>query len=277
MIKVKKTGRQLAGIPRWLGGIVRPRKSPPANDDIEKAAEPSTPEPQKSSLPLSLSEERVGTQSDPTLMEEPLAYRPSTGAEDSNAADVKPAGEFTLALPVAVPYAATTSAKTAVPEDDDILPTTAATPLPAPSIRTRPSISRRLWNFIKTLNTPPTIAIFIAFPVALIPKLKWLFIPSTLPGAPVGPDGLPPLAFILDTATFVGNGSVPMGLICLGSALARLSVPKPWTRLPLGAIGVFTLFKLFLMPVIGILLCAFFTSVLPIIHADDKVLRFVCM
>lgn len=136
-------------------------------------------------------------------------------------------------------------------------------------------ILRKVLACVLTLNTPPTITIFLSFPVALIPQLKRLFV--TMPGSPLGPDGLAPLAFVLDTANFIGAASVPLGLFCLGSALARLSVPKPWTRLPLGAISAFTVVKLFLMPVLGVLLCTLFTSVIPIIDANDKVLRFVCL
>jgi len=35
-----------------------------------------------------------------------------------------------------------------------------------------------------------------------------------------------PLGFLLDTATFLGNASVPLGLECVGAALAKLKMPK---------------------------------------------------
>ncbi|KAG8842261.1 Protein M3 [Tulasnella sp. 330] len=139
----------------------------------------------------------------------------------------------------------------------------------------RPSVAQRILRFIRLFNTPPTISIILSFPIALVPRLKGLFVP--LPNSPHGPDGLPPLAFLLDTATFIGAASVPLGLICLGSALARLNVPKPWTRLPLGAIGMFTVMKLFLMPVLGVLICELFTHGIPLFNPNDKVLRFVCI
>ncbi|KAI5114880.1 hypothetical protein M0805_005575, partial [Coniferiporia weirii] len=91
------------------------------------------------------------------------------------------------------------------------------------------------------------------------------------------PDGQPPLAFILDTATFIGAASVPLGLICLGSALARLNVPRnQWKDLPLGAIAWLAIGKMILMPILGVLI----TQGLVyggIIQAEQKVLRFVCI
>lgn len=141
------------------------------------------------------------------------------------------------------------------------------------NVRSTPGVhdqSRRLINHL--------LRSFLSFPIALIPRLKSLFviIPNS-PNQSHGPDGLPPLSFLLDTATFIGNASVPLGLVCLGSALARLNVPKPWTRLPLGAIGVFTIVKLFVMPVLGVLICDLFTTKMGLINKEDKVLRFVCM
>ncbi|KAG8745445.1 Protein M3 [Ceratobasidium sp. 414] len=103
-----------------------------------------------------------------------------------------------------------------------------------------------VWAFLTSLASPPTITMVVAFVIALVPTLKALFITpaagSSVHIAPA-PDGLPPLNFIIDTATFIGGGSIPLGLICLGSALARLQVPKPFSRAPLGAITVFSILK----------------------------------
>lgn len=121
---------------------------------------------------------------------------------------------------------------------------------PSPATDPKPSRAIRSLNtaraFLASLASPPTITIAVAFVVALVPQLKALFI-----AAPAGsnvhiglaPDGLPPLNIILDTATFIGNGSIPLGLVCLGSALARLQMPKPISRAPLGAISVFAILK----------------------------------
>jgi predicted permease len=131
--------------------------------------------------------------------------------------------------------------------------------------------------------------------VAIVPALKALFL---IP--PVGshvqismaPDGLPPLNVILDTATFIGGGSIPLGLVCLGSALARLQIPKPLSRAPLGAITTFSILKvccpalgivmahstqMVVGPVFGVLIVEALTHHTSLIDPNDRVLRFVCI
>ncbi|KAK0193034.1 auxin efflux carrier [Armillaria mellea] len=76
---------------------------------------------------------------------------------------------------------------------------------------------------------------------------------------PSAPDGEPPLAFVIDFAEFIGVASVPLGLICLGSALARLKVPwSQWSRMPVGAILSLAAARMVVMP-------------------DDKVLQFLLL
>jgi auxin efflux carrier family protein len=135
-----------------------------------------------------------------------------------------------------------------------------------------------IWQFLKSFFTPPSTAILISFPIALIPELKALFTPVPGTFIPPAPDGQPPLAFVLDATTFMGAASVPLGLVCLGSALARLNLPKKgeWLSLPLGAIGSLAVARMLVMPVLGVLICQGLTNV-GIISKDDKVLRFVCM
>ncbi|KAH7330598.1 auxin efflux carrier [Rhizoctonia solani] len=138
-----------------------------------------------------------------------------------------------------------------------------------PSRLKRALLSTRV--FLRALASPATITMVVSFVVALVPQLKALFI-APLAGSNVhihsAPDGLPPLNIIIDTATFIGNASVPLGLICLGSALARLQVPKPISRAPLGAITLFSILKMVLGPVFGVLVPH---------RSNDKVLRFVCI
>ena len=147
---------------------------------------------------------------------------------------------------------------------------------PQPLTRTQ-ILKTRLKTFFQSLLTAPSIAIFISFPIALIPKLKALFITVEGVKMPSAPDGQPPLAFIMDVATFIGAASVPLGLICLGSALARLKIPlNQWKSLPIGAISSMAIGKLLLMPVLGVLI------VKGLVHGglipeEDKVLQFVCM
>jgi predicted permease len=138
------------------------------------------------------------------------------------------------------------------------------------------------------------VAILISFVIALVPPLKALFVQVDGTHIPAAPDGLPPLAFFIDAASFIGAASVPMGLVCLGSALARLSIPRgAWRSLPSGAIMGLAIAKMLVMPVLGVLICdglvnagmksartQFFsltTSPTGVISKDDKVLQFVCI
>lgn len=151
--------------------------------------------------------------------------------------------------------------------------------LPLNNSNRRYSVTRKsICQFLKSFFTPPTVAILISFPIALVPNLKALFTPVPGTFIPSAPDGQPPLAFVLDATTFMGAASVPLGLVCLGSALARLNLPKrgEWLSLPLGAIGSLAVVKMLIMPVLGVLICQGLTNV-GIISKNDKVLRFVCM
>ncbi|KAG1781143.1 auxin efflux carrier [Suillus placidus] len=134
------------------------------------------------------------------------------------------------------------------------------------------------FGFLRSLMNPPSLSIIISFIIAIIPPLKALFVRG-VPGThmPSAPDGQPPLALIMNTAKFISAASVPMGLITLGSALARLSIPRnQWSSLPLGAIGSLAIGRLVVMPVLGILICQQFTHI-GLIDSSNNVLRFVCI
>lgn len=146
------------------------------------------------------------------------------------------------------------------------------------SLRPRLKLKSKIIPFLKSFLNMPSIAILLAFPIALISPLKALFV--VVPGTYIhpAPDGQPPLAFLLNTTTFIGAASVPIGLICLGSALARLKVPRgEWKTLPLGAIAWLAIAKMLLLPVLGVLICESLFVRVGLIPRDDKVLRFVCM
>lgn len=134
--------------------------------------------------------------------------------------------------------------------------------------------------FLITFASPVTTTMLVSLVIALIPALKALFIsPPAGSNVHIGsaPDGLPPLNIILDTATFIGNGSVPLGLICLGSALARLQVSRPISRAPIGAITALSILKMVLGPVVGVIIVEALTHHTTLIDPNDKVLRFVCI
>jgi auxin efflux carrier family protein len=161
-------------------------------------------------------------------------------------------------------------------------------PASSPELLRRPTDSRssrcdhlvpRSTHFLKELLKPSPIVIVFAIVIALVDPLKALFLPPSSSFKPrfrpVAPDGQPPLAFVLDTATFVGAASVPIGLICLGSALAclRMRSGEPFPR---GAIASLALAKMVVTPLIGVGITRWFVHA-GFVHRDDKVLQFVCM
>lgn len=159
------------------------------------------------------------------------------------------------------------------------LPRTGSSPTPPLDgvLRRRKVVFTQIRSFLRSILSPASVSIIIAFLIALVPTLKALFV--EVPGTHIhpAPDGQPPLAVLIDTATFIGAASVPLGLICLGSALARLNVPRnQWGTLPMGAIIWLAVGKIFVMPVLGVLICQGLVSV-GLIPKEDKVLLFVCM
>lgn len=151
------------------------------------------------------------------------------------------------------------------------------TPLLTTSQRRRKRFISQLKTVIKSTLTPCSLSMIISIPIALVPSLKGLFTETANSRIPNAPDGEPPLAFILDFATFMGAASVPLGLMCLGSALARLNFPRSeWPNLPIGAILSLAVLKTVVQPVIGVLLTIGLTTV-GVISKEDKVLQFVCM
>ncbi len=135
-------------------------------------------------------------------------------------------------------------------------------------------------KFLRTLPGPLTITIIVSLIISSIPPLKALFVPLThedgTPVIPFAPDGAPPLSFLLDTATFLGNASVPLGLVCIGSSLAKLKIPRRGRDLPLGAICALAFGRLILQPVIAVFMIQKLVKV-GVINEGDKVLRFVVM
>ncbi|KIM54957.1 hypothetical protein SCLCIDRAFT_1221573 [Scleroderma citrinum Foug A] len=126
--------------------------------------------------------------------------------------------------------------------------------------------------------SPPSLSIIVSFVISLVPTLKALFV-SGVPGVKISPapDGQPPLAILMNTATFIGDASIPLGLICLGSALARLQLPEgSWRSLPIASISALAAARLIIMPVLGVIICQSLTHV-GIIDSGNNVLRFICI
>lgn len=147
----------------------------------------------------------------------------------------------------------------------------------SPWAQRRKAISANMRTFLRNLFLPGSVSILISFVIALVPELKALFVQVDGTHIHPAPDGDPPLAFVIDAASFIGAASVPMGLVCLGSALARLSIPRgAWGSLPSGAILGLAIGKMIVSPVLGVLICKGLVNV-NVISKEDKVLQFVCM
>ncbi|KAH8096604.1 auxin efflux carrier [Cristinia sonorae] len=118
-----------------------------------------------------------------------------------------------------------------------------------------PVISRALQPVLAAMH-PVTIALLVSLPIALLNPLKALFVDIADIGGPTyrGPDGRPPLAFIIDTAELLGNIAVPLALILLGASFARLQIPRPISRLPLPAMISVAVAKMVVLPVIGVII-----------------------
>lgn len=133
---------------------------------------------------------------------------------------------------------------------------------------------------LRTLPAPPTAALLAACAIAAVPPLKGLFVPvRNAAGAlvvPAAPDGAPPLAFLLDLTAFLGSASVPLALICLGAALATLTIPRGVRALPLGAISALAVGRLVLQPIVAVVTVEGLVSV-GVIDEANKVLRFAMM
>ncbi|GAA6043965.1 hypothetical protein JCM8097_004894 [Rhodosporidiobolus ruineniae] len=133
-------------------------------------------------------------------------------------------------------------------------------------------------GFLLSLATPPTISLVTALICALVNPLKALFTEvDDYDWHPTAPDGEPPLAIILSTATFIGNASVPLGLLVLGSALARMRVPRPISRLPLLSIAALALAKLVILPVFGYFFVTALARHTSLIDEEDRVLQFTAI
>ncbi|KWU46024.1 auxin efflux carrier, partial [Rhodotorula sp. JG-1b] len=147
--------------------------------------------------------------------------------------------------------------------------------------RRRPPVVRILLgvkNFGLSLLTPPTISLVLALVCALVKPLKALF--TAVPDYgwhPTAPDGEPPLSILLDTATFLGNASVPLGLLVLGSTLGRMRIPRPVSRLPISSICALAIAKCVILPIIGFVFVRALATHTSIVREDNHVLQYVML
>lgn len=126
--------------------------------------------------------------------------------------------------------------------------------------------------FLENFKKPNSIALVLSLCLALIPWTKALFTNNGTVTLPNAPDKQPALSFILMYAEYLGYPCVPLGLLLIGSVLARLEfsgIPKGFWK----SAVCHTLFRLCILPIIG---AAFVTKLKNIGWLTDKMAMFVC-
>lgn len=134
-------------------------------------------------------------------------------------------------------------------------------------------IKRRLIILAKNLVSPVSATLIVSLAIAMAPPLKALFVKSAF-DIPNAPDNQPPLSFIMDITSYVGNASVPLGLLLLGATIARLQIktmPKGFWKTAVCIV----LARLVLLPIIGVGVTTGLQQAGW--YGDDKLLRFICV
>lgn len=105
---------------------------------------------------------------------------------------------------------------------------------------------------LQSLMRPVSVALLLSILIALVPWLKALFVRTPrVPDMPNAPDGLPPLSFILDYTSYIGQASVPLGLLLLGTTIARLSIGDLDKKFFISSATLVVL-KLCICPIVGV-------------------------
>lgn len=148
---------------------------------------------------------------------------------------------------------------------------TSASSLKSKTEGTKAYLKRRAVTLGKNLISPMSATLIVSIAIAMAPPLKSLFVPAWF-HIPDAPDNQPPLSFIIDITSYVGNAAVPLGLLLLGATIARLkisSMPKGFWKTALAIV----VFRLILLPIIGVAI----TTGLQAAgwYEDDKLLRFI--
>lgn len=127
-------------------------------------------------------------------------------------------------------------------------------PSPGPEKETK-LLGRRIFtNLLQTLKNfaaPNSVALIVSIAIAMAPPLKALFVASTHVHIHPAPDGLPPLSFIIDITSYVGNASVPLGLLLLGATISRLKInamPDGFWKTAVALTAV----RLIILPIFGV-------------------------
>lgn len=87
----------------------------------------------------------------------------------------------------------------------------------------------------------------------------------------------PCLDVLYQVTVFLGDAAVPSSLIILGSALARIKIPKPFSRLPLRAMFALAIGKLVIMPIFGVGFIQAITLHSSLVAPSNHVLRYTLL
>lgn len=111
-------------------------------------------------------------------------------------------------------------------------------------------VGRLVLDTLRNFKTPNSLSLIVSVIIAMAPPLKALFVKSKF-YIPNAPDQQPPLSFVMDLTGYVGAASVPLGLLLLGTTIARLQVksiiPGFWKT-----VVAITACRLILMPIFGV-------------------------
>lgn len=140
--------------------------------------------------------------------------------------------------------------------------------------QSKPTPIRKFWNAIKPFVSPPSVSLALSLIIANVPVLKALFVNTDEFDMPAGPDGDPPLDFIMDITSFAEPVVPVLGLILLGAAMSRLQIKS----LPKGywiSVATMSALKLVVSPIIGIAWTKYLAANTPFITAENKMLQLV--
>ncbi|WWC86684.1 uncharacterized protein L201_001561 [Kwoniella dendrophila CBS 6074] len=142
------------------------------------------------------------------------------------------------------------------------------------------SLTSRIWKILEPFFSPFLLAIIAGVVCSVIQPIKALFVNVdgwSVTRIPNAPNDEPPLSFIMDTATFLGAVCVPGALVLLGASFGRLKFPKNWNDTPFGAIIAMTVFKMIIIPVIGVFLVEALRDNTSLYPREDKMRTFVAI
>ncbi|OCF62002.1 hypothetical protein L486_01668 [Kwoniella mangroviensis CBS 10435] len=157
---------------------------------------------------------------------------------------------------------------------------------PAPSIHESDNVLlvQPLWKkILLTIYDLPNVtkAIIISIPIATVQPLKSIFAETegwSRIRMPYGPDGNPPLHFVIEFSSFLGAIAVLGALLLLGASFARLRVStEKLMDLPLGSIIALTCSKMILVPIFGIFVIQAFRDHTSLFPREDKIRTFIAI